>query len=201
MRSSLMPLFFRLLPAAGLLLLPALARADEQPGPITVHMEACKAVRPAKITSLTDAFAAILGGSKEDLVLRGEVKVEGKKYVLYLPKAKSYSVKNSNPGNGDSDNTSTLLSIDQTGEGVGELAAEDGWFANLPVRLGDAMFDVSDIAADGSAIVLKPSKAPLRGVLVGRRCPAFSFRATDDTAVTLDGLKGKVVVLDVWSVT
>jgi hypothetical protein len=150
---------------------------------------------------LTDALAAIFGGGKEELVLRGEVQVEGKKYVLYLPKAKSYSVKNSKPGNGDFDNTSTLLSIDQTGEGGDELAAEDGWFANLPIRLGDAMFDVTDIAADGGSINLRPSKAPLRGVIVGRRCPAFSFPAADGPDVTLDGLKGKVVVLDVWSVT
>jgi hypothetical protein len=201
MGTSFAALAIRLLPAAALMLPAAVGRADEQPESITVHMEACKAVRPAKIASLTDVLAAIVGGGKEELVPRGEVQVEGKKYVLYLPKAKSYSVKHSKPGNDDSDNTSTLLSIDQTGEGVGGLAAEDGWPANLPIRLGDAMFDVTDIAADGGSLVLRPSKAPLRGVIAGRRCPAFSFRAADGRDVALDGLKGKVVVLDVWSVT
>jgi hypothetical protein len=93
------------------------------------------------------------GPPKDDLVKRGTVQVDRRRYTLYLPKAKSYSTRNSGPSDRDSDNTSTLISVDQNGDGC--LTENDGWFANLPLRLGDKMFDVAEIAADGSRIVLK----------------------------------------------
>jgi len=98
-----------------------------------------------------------------------------------LPQAKAYSVKNTKPSDADSENTSTLISVDQNG--VGHITDADGWFANLPLRLGDKMYDVTEIAADGSQIVMKPSKSPLRGVIVGRTCPPFSFKTADGKAV------------------
>jgi hypothetical protein len=63
------------------------------------------------------------------------------------------------------------------------------------------MFEVSHLAADGSRIVLKPSKAPLRGVIVGRVCPPFSFKTADGKKVSRDSLAGKAFLLDIWSLT
>jgi hypothetical protein len=116
-----------------------------------------------------------------------------------LPQAKVYSVKNAKPSDADSENTSTLISVDQNGDG--RITDADGWFANLPLRLGDKMFDVTEIAADASRIVLKPSKSPLRGVIVGRTCPPFSFKTAEGKVVSLENLARKPFILDIWSIT
>lgn len=189
---------------ASLVVRPDLSRAAEPEPvpshPITIKMEDCKADRPGKITSETSTVRLILSGPpKDELVKRGTVDVDGQKYTVYLPKATSYSIKNTKPSDSDFENTSTAISVDQNGDG--KLTAEESWFTNLPLRLGDKMFDVVEIAADGSRIVLKPSRAPLRGVIVGRRCPDFSFKTAQGKPVTRDGLAGKAFLLDIWSVT
>jgi hypothetical protein len=166
----------------------------------TVVMEDCKASRPSKITSVGGAFRRLVAGPpRDELVKRGTVQVGRQKYTLYLPKARPWSMKNTGPSDCDNDNTSTLLSVDQNGDG--RMTENDGWFANLPVRLGDKMFDVAEIAADGSRIVLKPSKSSLRGLVVGRTCPPFSFQTTDGKEVNRESLAGKAFLLDIWSVT
>jgi hypothetical protein len=164
-------------------------------GTIIVAMEDCKATRPGVPKGILD----LLAGTREQLVKRGVVVVEGKKYTLYLPKAKAYTVRNTSKKDHHYENTSTRLSIDQKGDG--KLTETDHWFANLPVRLGDRMFDVAEIARDGSRVVLRSSKEPLRGAIVGRACPPFSFKTADGKTVSRDGFDGRAFLLDVWSIT
>ena len=178
---------------------------DEQARPITIKMEDCKAARrgrldPEDMKDTKKLLEKLKGGWPQDeLIKRGVIEVDGGKYYLYLPKAKAYSVKNTAASDHLFENTSTLISIDQSGSGrVGE---DDGWLANLPVRLGDRMFDVTEIAADGSRMTLKPSASRLRGVITGRSCPQFSFKTSDGRTMTRETLSGKIVVLDFWSVT
>ena len=197
-------LLLLLLPAVLGLALPggsgAGQAAADQAEAITVVMEDCKANRPGKITSATSTIRLLFAGPpKDDLVKRGTANVGGHKYTLYLPKAKSYSTKNTKPSDNDFENTSTLISVDQKGDG--RLTDTDGWFANLPLRLGDRMFDVAEMAADGGRIVLKPSKSPLRGVIVGRACPPFSFKTAEGKEVSRESLAGKAFLLDIWSIT
>jgi hypothetical protein len=162
---------------------PAGAGQDD----LTVQMEPYQGKRPGLFF-------------QEKLVKRGSVTMAGKKYTLYLPAAKTYSLKNS-PGKRDHifENTSTRLAVDQNGDG--KLTETDSWFANLPIRLGDKMFDVTEIAADGSRIVLKPSRSPLSGVVIGRTCPPFSFKTADGKTISRDSLAGKAFLLDIWSIT
>jgi hypothetical protein len=175
---------------------PTPARADV----ITVVMEDCKASRPGRVTTDTSTLRLLFSGPpQEQLVKRGTVRVGGRKYTLYLPKAKSYSTRNTKPSDSGFENTSTLISVDQDRDG--RLTDEEGWFANLPLRLGDRMFDVVEIAADGSRVVLKSSKSPLRGVIVGRSCPPFSFKTADGKEVSRESLAGKPFLLDIWSIT
>jgi hypothetical protein len=163
-------------------------------------MEDCKADRPGRITTDTSLLRLLFAGPpKEELVKRGTVEVDGQKYTLYLPKVRSYSTVNTKQGDKAFENTSTLISVDHNGDG--RLTDEEGWFANWPLRLGDKMFDVTEIAADGSRIVLKPSKSPLRGVIVGRTCPPFAFRTADGREVSRESLAGKPFLLDIWSIT
>jgi hypothetical protein len=167
--------------------------------PLIIRMENCKATRPGRISSDTSTLSLLLGLAKEELAKRGTVELDGHKYTLYLPKSKPYSIKNSKADDSEFENTSTLISIDQKGNG--KLTKEDGWFANLPLRLGDKMFDVAEIAGDGSRIVLRPSKSPLRGVIVGRRCPEFSFQTAEGQEISRQSLAGKPFLLDIWSIT
>jgi hypothetical protein len=181
--------------------------SDDQATPIILKMEDSKASRPGKL-QLTEedlkdqqklTAKLLKGWPKEDLVKRGVLEVDGHKYYLYLPQSKAYSVKNTNPSDADSENTSTLISIDQKGDG--RITDADGWFANLPLRLGDKMYDVTEIAADASQIVLKPSKSQLRGVIVGRTCPPFSFKTADGKVVNRESLAKMPFILDIWSIT
>jgi len=181
--------------------------SDDQTTPIILKMEESKASRPGKL-QLTDEelkdpqklrTRLLKGWPKEDLVKRGVLEVDGHNYYLYLPQAKGYSVKNTKLADTDFDNTSTLISVDQNGDG--RITDADGWFANLPLRVGDKMYDVTEIAADASWIVLKPSKSPLRGVIVGRTCPPFSFTTADGKVVSRESLARKPFILDIWSIT
>jgi hypothetical protein len=163
-------------------------------------MEDCKASRPGKFTSNTSLLSLIFSGPPKDkLVKRGTVPVDGKDYTLYLPKAESYSTTNTGDGDSSFENTSTLISVDHNGDG--KLTDDEGWFANLPLRFGEKMFDVAEIAEDGSRVVLKPSESPLRGIIVGRTCPPFSFKTADGDEVSLGTLAGKAFILDIWSFT
>jgi hypothetical protein len=158
---------------------------------ITVRMEPCQLTR--------QGTGILLRPADKNLVRRGTVEIEGKRYTLYLPEAKAYSVRNTAKRDNGFQNTCARLAIDQKGDG--KLTELDNWFANLPVRLGDRMFDVAEIAADGSRIVLRPSKAPLQGVIVGRRCPPFSFQTADGKTISRDRFAGKPFLLDIWSIT
>jgi hypothetical protein len=172
----------------------------EEPAEVAILMEDCKASRPGKITGSTSILSLLFTGPpKEKLVKRGTVQVDGQDYTLYLPKGASYSTKNTEPGDSGFENTSTLISVDHNGDG--RLTDDEGWFANLPLRLGEKMFDVAEIAEDGSRIVLKPSQSPLRGVIVGRTCPPFSFKTADGDEVSFKTLAGKAFILDIWSFT
>jgi hypothetical protein len=163
-------------------------------------MENCKASRPGKVTTNTSLLSLIFSGPPKDkLVKRGTVAVDGKDYTLYLPKAESYPTENTGEGDSGFENNSTLISVDHNGDG--KLTDDEGWFANLPLRFGEKMFDVAEIAEDGSRIVLKSSESPLRGIIVGRTCPPFSFKTADSKEVSRESLARKAFVLDIWSIT
>ena len=63
------------------------------------------------------------------------------------------------------------------------------------------MFEIQEIAESGSRLVLKPSTAPLRGLIKARQCPPFKFATSDGKEISLGTLKGKAFLLDIWSVT
>jgi hypothetical protein len=172
---------------------------SEWPGDITIALEDCKASRPAHLSADTSLVGLLLSGAKgEPLIKRGVLELEGEKTLFYLPQP-PYSLTNSGEGDGGLTNKSTRISIDQNGDG--KLTEDETWFANLELRVGDRMFCVIDISADGSRIVLRPSDGLLQGVVVGRRCPQFSFDAPMGEVVTLDAFQGKAVLFDTWSIT
>jgi hypothetical protein len=148
------------------------------------------------VSPLTSLFK---GFPQEELVKRGSLEIDGAKYAVFLPKEKVYSTRNTAKSDDEMGNTSTPVFIDQNGDG--RITNDEMWFSNLPIRVGDRMYDVTEIAKDGTRISFKLSKAPLSGVVVGRPCPPFSLKTSDGKEVSSKQLAGKAFLLDFWSVT
>jgi len=166
-----------------------------------IPMKACNLSRPARIDIKIDKKGNPSINQKPDfqLVWKGSIIVDRESFDIYLPRAGSYSLKNTANDDGDLYNTSTLISIDSNHDG--RLTDDEGWFANLPIRIGDKMFEATQIAPNGKTVELKPSAKPLSGIVVGRNVPPFAYKTRDGQTVTQDTYKGKAVLLDVWSVT
>ena len=166
-----------------------------QAAALVVNLEDAKATRAGTMKGLTSVFA---GPPKEKLVRKGVVSVAGETFDIYLPEA-PYALENTGRNETAFENTATRVSIDANRDG--KLAEDEHWFVNLPIRIGDAMFEVRSIAEDGRRVELQASTAPLSGAVVGRRVPPFKFETADGKTVTQDDYKGKAFLLDIWSVT
>lgn len=139
----------------------------------------------------------LLTGNRRKLpAFAGHLQVDGVDYAIYVPRATSYTIANSGASDDHHDNRSTRIGVDANRDG--DLAGEY-WFANLPVRIGDRMFAVQAIEPEGRGLVLAPSPTPLRGVVLGRSCPPFSFCTQDGKSVSLSDYRDQILILDVWS--
>jgi hypothetical protein len=135
---------------------------------------------------------------KPESLSRGELDVGTEHVVLYVPTYGPYSTKSEDQHSFS--NSSTAISVDADNDNNVDDSSEK-WFTSLPVRLGDAMFDVKQFDPGGTWMIIEESKAPLAGCVVGKKCPDFEFTTTDGKKVSLDTYKGKVLLLDVWSMT
>jgi len=214
-RNAAPPLFLSLVTAAFLLTVTvAISSAQTEPTSkptapaaqtssdetFIIKTSPCKARRDGRFTGVGSLLGELFSGPSVDkLVHKGKLVLDDRTHTFYLPKAKAYSVKNTGKPDDLLGNTSTLVSIDANGDG--KLADEEGWYASGPIRLDDAMFEITTIADDGGQIELKRSDVALRGLIVGRKCPPFSFKTTAGRKVNLDSYRGKALLLNVWSVT
>ncbi len=130
-------------------------------------------------------------------LVHGDLKVGDEHASFYLPLYGPHPTTTKN--NHSFENTSTLISVDS--DNNGQLARNEDWWASLPVRLGDKMFEVATIDPGSKWILLKSSSVPLSGAIVGKRCPGFQYITQDGTIAALADYKGKFVLLDVWSMT
>lgn len=175
--------------------LPALLAAGlpgtprTQADPIVVAMAPCDATRPVQQFYVKSSRA---------LVRKGTVQVGEESFDIYLPKEKACSHRPRPEQKGLLvARTSTYLAVDQDHDGkIGPL---ESYFADSPLRLGDTMFDIVDLAADGSSLTIRRSEGPLTGAVLGRKAAAFEWTTADDHKVTRDSLAGRVVVIDCWA--
>lgn len=167
---------------------------------VELRFEPAVADRPMPLTGLSDALASAFSGPRrEKLVARALFRDGERQVAIWRAQAERFTTENRGADATAFENSSTLLSIDDDGDGV--LTERESWFANLPLRIGDRMWEIEELAADGTRIRLRPSKAPLAGLLLGRRVPEFSFRTAEGQTFDHASLAGRPFVLDLWSIT
>lgn len=157
--------------------------------PITVPMQPCELLRPV------DRF--YMKTSKR-LVLEGTVTVGEERFSIYLPKDRQGYSTAPRPERAGilTAFTSTCLAVDQDHDGV--IAPWESTYAENPLRVGDAMFEVLEIANDGT-LTLQPSDAPLSGPVIGRKAPDFAWTTPDGKVLRNDDFAGRALVIDVWA--
>ena len=133
-----------------------------------------------------------------ELTMRGDVSIDERKLTFYLPDG-PYALKNTGASDFTMENTATCLAIDADADG--RIADEENWFSNLPIRIGDRMFDLRAIGSDGKRIELAPSLKPVSGIVVGQKVPPFSYTTTGGKTLTQDDYRGRAFLIDIWSVT
>ncbi len=177
-------------PSLLLLANSAPAAPQTQSEPIVVAMAPFDGTRPVR---------GFYVKSSTKLVKKGAVQVDGTAFDLYLPREKNgYShVPRPEQKAVLVTLTSTWLAVDQDRDG--KIALEESYFAELPLRIGDAMFDVVDIAKDGSSITLRRREGPLAGAVMGRKAAAFEWTAEDGRKLTNRSFENRVLVIDCWA--
>lgn len=165
--------------------------------PFVLTLEAAEITRVRPQRSLTNA---LFGRPTENLIWVAKVPTGPDASAnLYLPKSKRYVLKNTGNADTITESTATYVSIDQDGNGV--ISSWESCSSGSPVRIHDAMYRIVSISLEQSTITLQKLDAPLRGSLVGRRCPDFEFTTLDGQMVSNKTIQGQVTILDVWAVT
>jgi hypothetical protein len=179
-----------LFPSLLLLAAPLARPLPAQEAPIVVALAPCELKRPVR---------GFYVKSSRDLVRKGSLTVGSETFDLYLPKEKGGWSHTARPERKDTlvALTSTWLAVDQDHDG--KIAIDESYFAELPLRIGDTMFDVVGIAADGSTISLRRREGPLAGAVRGRKAAAFEWAATDGRKLSNASYENRVLVIDCWA--
>jgi len=186
-----MKLFASLALASSLLLAPlGAAPHSTQDASIVINMAPCEVKRPVR---------GFYVKSSRELVRKGSVEVGDEKFEVYLPKEKNGWSHRPRPEleEGLVSLTSTWLSVDQDHDG--KIAVDESYFAELPLRIGDTMFDVVDIASDGATLTLRRREGPLQGAVRGRKAAAFEWTAADGRKLNNASYENRVLVIDCWA--
>jgi hypothetical protein len=137
------------------------------------------------------------------LVALGTVNCDGQKRTVYcLPDSErrsnnTYEQDNASLDNDSLDDRATRLFVDHDGDGL--LTPIEGRPANLGLRLGDTMFKVKGVSDKDAPKLERDTKGPLRGIVVGRKCPDFEYTCLDGQKRRRDDYRGRWLMVQVWS--
>ncbi len=167
--------------------------------PIVLDMQPCELTRIRP--QLGNPLALIFFGLPTDKMVWKATIPSGPEagVAIYLPKAKQYSLQNTGSDGTKFSNTATYVSVDQNKDGT--LADWEAAAANRPIRIHDSMYRVTDINTESKTMTLQQLDAPLKGSVIGFRCPDFEFTALDGSIISNKSILGKTTVLDIWAVT
>ncbi len=182
--------------------IPSGHTAEAPSDQIVVEMEKCQTSRPSVVKSMSSILGDVFLGTgerKDRLVLKGTIPVDGQDVEIYLPRSRAYAIENPEPDNTRFTNRTTYISVDQNGDAT--LDQHESFACNLPVRILDSMFEVTEIHPEGNSITFRKVDIPLYGIVLGRRCPDFWYETVDGEVVSNTSIRGKLTILDVWAVT
>ncbi|XZE21747.1 TlpA family protein disulfide reductase [Pirellulaceae bacterium SH449] len=167
--------------------------------PIVLTLEKCELTRTRpQLGNIVSIL--VFGRPTEKMVWKGTFSSGPNRSVaIYLPKTRKYSLSNTGSDGTIVNNTATYVSVDQNGDG--ELADWEACGANRPIRIRDTMYRIKDIDTDKMTLTLQQLDMPLKGSLIGFRCPDFEYTTVDGASISNKSILGKVTVLDIWAVS
>lgn len=168
---------------------------------IVLQLEPCNLKRTRPQLNVSSIVALLLVGRPTDsMVWKGTIPTGPDEGIsIYLPKAATYSLENTGTDDTIVGNTATYVSIDQDGDG--RLAEWEAAAVNRPIRIRDSMYRVQEISSDNRTMTIQQLDVPLKGSLVGFRCPEFELTTLDGSVISNRSILGKTTVLDIWAVT
>lgn len=169
--------------------------------PIVLNLEPCDLKRTRPQLSVSNLFATLLAGRPTDkMVWKGTIPSGPNQGVsIYLPRAKQYSLINTGSDGTIVGNTATYVSVDQDSDE--KLAEWEAVAVNRPIRIRDTMYRVKEINLENKTMTIQELDIPLKGSLVGFRCPDFELTALDGSVISNKSILGKTTILDIWAVT
>lgn len=170
-------------------------KVEESSANVRVTLKSCK---PLRLSGTLGLLLTLHSSPNVELDRKGLFKAEGREFPIYLPD-EPYNLKNAGDSDQVSENDATLIGVDADADGT--IGEGEGWFANLPVRIGDKMYEVVAIDKKGKWIDLARSPKPLSGAVVGSALPDFSYKTPDGKIVSNADFRGKSFLIDIWSVT
>ncbi len=162
-----------------------------------LKLERCKKIR---VRPQIDVMQALFGRAKDELVWKGTIAAGNNKGVsIYLPKAEKYHFHNEGVDGSLVSNTATFVSIDQNGNDV--LEEWEACAVDIPVRIRNSMYRIQGVDLASETMTIEYLDIPLKGSIVGFRCPDFEFDTLDGSVVSNKSILGKATVLDIWAVS
>jgi thiol-disulfide isomerase/thioredoxin len=134
---------------------------------------------------------------------QGQIRVAGKTYGVNL------SARSRNHPSFDlSGNTVCLIDLNQDGgfsprwrlSETGDVLPREELELSSPFILGGERLRIVDLDSDGTKLGIQPSSDKV-SISVGFKAPAFSLKGLDNSLYALEKLKGKIVLLEFWSVS
>jgi|Deesub1362B_J571_1020462.scaffolds.fasta_scaffold00174_31 thiol-disulfide isomerase/thioredoxin len=126
--------------------------------------------------------------------MKGEFELDGTKRTLVLIDANV---------NGNYNDEVDFYAVDVDGDGVlhGEAGGHELFALTEAFTVGGRSFKLAEVAADGSSLTLVPTEyvPPKVPLYIGAPAPSFSFVGLKGREVSLEALRGKVVLLDFWA--
>jgi thiol-disulfide isomerase/thioredoxin len=180
----------------------AVQAAEETVGdPMVLKLEPSDLKRTRPQLNVSNIVALLLVGKSTDrMVWKATIPSGPNEGVsIYLPRTSKYSLVNTGSDGTIVGNTATYVSVDQDGDE--KLAEWEAAAVNRPIRIRDTMYLVKEINSENKTMTIQELDIPLKGSLVGFRCPDFELKALDGSVVSNKSILGKITILDIWAVT
>ena len=170
---------------------------------VTVRSAVANQTEPRKVSYqiVTSSDGYVYGRISE--YRQGQIRIAGKTYSVNLnARGRNY------PSFDLSGNPVCLIDLNQDGDfsprwrfsQTGDVLPREEVELSSPFILGGEKVRIVDLDPAGTMLSIQPSSEAV-SIAVGFKAPAFSLKGLDNNLYTLEKLKGKIVLLEFWSVS